>query len=159
MPNRVVVLLALVASQRIFFQNLSGRSKPGVHDADGFAEYSARHVTQIWRIGSDVTGLRHRCLFLANDTPSVGMLWQKNPPIQNYWDHSPLKYFRSVRTRHCSSSARTTRGFQWRNPWKCIERSERLVYRASCTSRPTSRHDRAQPKHQLHKMNTEMEWS
>jgi dipeptidyl aminopeptidase/acylaminoacyl peptidase len=87
-----------------------------------------------------------------------GTLWQKNPPIETYWEHSPLKYVTAART--------PTRFFIGENDPRIpmsqsIEMSRALKAQgvpAELDIAPDEGHDWGQPAHQLYKMNAEMEW-
>jgi dipeptidyl aminopeptidase/acylaminoacyl peptidase len=87
-----------------------------------------------------------------------GGLWQKNAPVENYWDHSPLKYV---------SAARTPTVFligeeDPRVPLaQSVEMSRALKAQGVPTEVdivPGEGHTWARPDHQLYKMNREMEW-
>ena len=87
-----------------------------------------------------------------------GTLWQKNPPIERYWEHSPLKYVTAART--------PTLFFIGENDPRIpmsqsIEMSRALKAQgvpAELHIAPDEGHDWQQPVHQLYKMNTEIEW-
>ena len=87
-----------------------------------------------------------------------GTLWQKNAPIEIYWEHSPLKYVTAART--------PTLFFNGDNdPRVPMSQAIELSRALKAQGVPTEvhiavneGHDWVQPRHQLHKMNTEMEW-
>jgi dipeptidyl aminopeptidase/acylaminoacyl peptidase len=87
-----------------------------------------------------------------------GTLWQKNPPLETYWEHSPLKYVTAART--------PTIFFIGENDPRIpmsqsIEMSRALKAQGVPSElhiAPDEGHDWQQPVHQLHKMNAEIEW-
>ena len=87
-----------------------------------------------------------------------GTLWQKNAPIDTYWEHSPLKYVTAARTPTLfvigENDARVPMS-------QAIELSRALKAQGVPTEvhiAPNEGHDWIQPAHQLYKMNVEMEW-
>jgi dipeptidyl aminopeptidase/acylaminoacyl peptidase len=87
-----------------------------------------------------------------------GTLWQKNAPLETYWDHSPLKYVTAVRT--------PTLFFIGENdprvPMSQAMELSRAIRAQGVPTQvyiaPREGHDWVQPVHQLSKMNLEMEW-
>jgi dipeptidyl aminopeptidase/acylaminoacyl peptidase len=87
-----------------------------------------------------------------------GTLWQKNPPLETYWEHSPLKYVTAART--------PTIFFIGENDPRIpmsqsIEMSRALKAQGVPTElnmAPNEGHQWVQPIHELSKMNLEMEW-
>ncbi len=87
-----------------------------------------------------------------------GTLWQKNAPIQMYWEHSPLKYVTAART--------PTLFFIGENdprvPMAQSVEMNRALRAQGVPSElhiaPNEGHDWTQPAHQLYKMNTEIAW-
>jgi dipeptidyl aminopeptidase/acylaminoacyl peptidase len=87
-----------------------------------------------------------------------GTLWQKQAPIEAYWEHSPLKYVTAART--------PTLFFIGENDPRvpmsqAMELSRALKAQGLPTFvyiAPREGHDWVQPAHQLAKMNLEMEW-
>jgi dipeptidyl aminopeptidase/acylaminoacyl peptidase len=87
-----------------------------------------------------------------------GTLWQKNAPLETYWEHSPLKYVTAART--------PTLFFIGENDPRvpmsqAMELSRALKAQGVPTEvhiAPREGHDWVQPAHQLYKMNMEMEW-
>jgi dipeptidyl aminopeptidase/acylaminoacyl peptidase len=87
-----------------------------------------------------------------------GTLWQKNAPVELYWEHSPLKYVTAARTPTLfligEQDSRVPMS-------QAIEMSRALKAQGVPTElhiAPNEGHDWAQPEHQLYKMNVEMEW-
>lgn len=87
-----------------------------------------------------------------------GTLWQKNAPIETYWEHSPLKYVTKARTPTLfligENDSRVPMS-------QATELSRALKAQGVPTEvhiAPNEGHDWTQPRHQLHKMNAEMEW-
>ena len=87
-----------------------------------------------------------------------GTLWQKNAPLQTYWEHSPLKYVTQARTPTLFLIGENDSRVPMSQP---IELSRALKAQGVPTEvhiAPNEGHDWTQPRHQLHKMNAEMEW-
>ncbi|HKY21215.1 MAG TPA: S9 family peptidase [Vicinamibacterales bacterium] len=87
-----------------------------------------------------------------------GTLWQKDAPIETYWEHSPLKHITNARTPTLfligENDSRVPMS-------QAIELSRALKAQGVPTEvhiAPNEGHDWTQPRHQLYKMNTEMEW-
>ncbi len=87
-----------------------------------------------------------------------GTLWQKNPPIDTYWEHSPLKYVTAVRTPALFFIGENDP----RVPMSQAMELSRAIKAQGVASEvhiaPREGHDWVQPAHQLYKMNVEMEW-
>lgn len=87
-----------------------------------------------------------------------GTLWQKNAPVETYWEHSPLKYVTAARTPTLFFSGEDDP----RVPMsQAVEMSRALKAQgvpAELHVAPNEGHDWVQPAHQLYKMNAEMEW-
>ena len=87
-----------------------------------------------------------------------GTLWQKNAPIDAYWEHSPLKYVTAARTPTLffigADDPRVPMS-------QAIEMSRALKAQGVPTElhiAPNEGHDWTQPAHQLYKMNVELDW-
>jgi len=87
-----------------------------------------------------------------------GTLWQKNAPIDMYWEHSPLKYVTAARTPTLffigEDDSRVPMS-------QAIEMSRALKAQGVPTElhiAPNEGHQWVQPVHELYKMNVEMEW-
>ncbi len=87
-----------------------------------------------------------------------GTLWQKDAPIETYWEHSPLKYVSAARTPALFFIGENDP----RVPMsQAMELSRALKAQGVPTEvhiAPREGHDWVQPVHQLYKMNVEMEW-
>jgi dipeptidyl aminopeptidase/acylaminoacyl peptidase len=87
-----------------------------------------------------------------------GTLWQPNAPIETYWEHSPLKYVTAARTPTLFLIGENDP----RVPMsQAVEFSRALRAQgvpAEVHIAPNEGHDWVQPRHQLYKMNAEMEW-
>ncbi len=87
-----------------------------------------------------------------------GTLWQKNSPIDTYWEHSPLKYVTAVRTPALFFIGENDP----RVPMSQAMELSRAIRAQGVASEvhiaPREGHDWVQPAHQLYKMNVEMEW-
>lgn len=87
-----------------------------------------------------------------------GTLWQKNSPIDTYWEHSPLKYVTAVRTPALFFIGENDP----RVPMSQAMELSRAIKAQGVASEvhiaPREGHDWVQPAHQLYKMNVEMEW-
>ena len=87
-----------------------------------------------------------------------GTLWQKNAPVELYWEHSPLKYVTAARTPTIFFSGEN----DTRVPTsQAIEMSRALKAQGVPTDlyiAPNEGHDWVQPVHQLNKMNAEIDW-
>ena len=87
-----------------------------------------------------------------------GTLWQKNAPIQTYWDQSPLKYISSARTPTIffigSEDSRVPMA-------QSVEMSRALKAQNVATELhvfPDEDHQWRIPAHFLYKMNAELDW-
>jgi dipeptidyl aminopeptidase/acylaminoacyl peptidase len=87
-----------------------------------------------------------------------GTLWQKNPPIQTYWDQSPLKYVTSVRTPTLFFIGENDTRVPMAQSIEMHRAIRALGISSELHVAPNEPHDWAQPRHQLHKMNSEIEW-
>jgi dipeptidyl aminopeptidase/acylaminoacyl peptidase len=87
-----------------------------------------------------------------------GTLWQKNAPIDVYWEHSPLKYVTAARTPTLFFVGE----YDSRVPMsQAMEMSRALKAQAVPTELHIARnegHQWVQPVHELYKMNVEIEW-
>jgi dipeptidyl aminopeptidase/acylaminoacyl peptidase len=87
-----------------------------------------------------------------------GTLWQKDAPIETYWEHSPLKYVSAARTPALFFIGENDP----RVPMsQAMELSRALKAQGVATEvhiAPREGHDWVQPAHQLHKMNAETGW-
>jgi len=87
-----------------------------------------------------------------------GTLWQKNAPIQAYWDQSPLKYITQARTPTIFFiGAEDTRVPMAQS----VEMSRALKAQHVASElhiAPGEGHTWTKPVHQLYKMNHEIEW-
>ena len=87
-----------------------------------------------------------------------GTLWQKNAPVQTYWDHSPLKYVAAARTPTIFFNGADDPRIP---ASQAIEMSRALRAQGVPSElhlAPNEGHDWVQPHHQLYKMNVELEW-
>jgi dipeptidyl aminopeptidase/acylaminoacyl peptidase len=87
-----------------------------------------------------------------------GSLWQKNAPVQTYWEHSPLKYISAARTPTLfligENDPRVPAG-------QAIEMARALKAQGIPSElhiAPGEGHVWLSPSHQLYKMNLETEW-
>jgi dipeptidyl aminopeptidase/acylaminoacyl peptidase len=87
-----------------------------------------------------------------------GTLWQKNAPLETYWDHSPLKYVTAVRTPSLFFVGENDP----RVPMSQAMELSRAIKAQNVPTQvyiaPREGHDWVQPLHQLSKMNLETEW-
>src|SRR5205085_1362840 len=87
-----------------------------------------------------------------------GSLWQKDAPVQAYWDQSPLKYVAAARTPTLFFIGQDDP----RVPMaQSVEMSRALRAQgvpAELHVAPNEGHTWTRPVHQLYKMNTEMGW-
>lgn len=87
-----------------------------------------------------------------------GTLWQKNAPIQTYWDQSPLKYVTAARTPTLFLIGENDP----RVPMAQAIEMNRALRAQGVPSEvhvaPGEGHIWTQPAHQLYKMNTEIGW-
>jgi dipeptidyl aminopeptidase/acylaminoacyl peptidase len=87
-----------------------------------------------------------------------GTLWQKNAPIQTYWEHSPLKYVTSARTPTLFLIGENDS----RVPMAQSVEMNRALKAQGVPSElhiaPDEDHDWTHPAHQLYKMNAEIGW-
>jgi dipeptidyl aminopeptidase/acylaminoacyl peptidase len=87
-----------------------------------------------------------------------GTIWQKNAPIQTYWEHSPLKYVTAAKT--------PTVFFIGENDSRVPMAQSMEMQRAlkgqgvptELHIAPNEPHQWVQPRHELYKMNVEIEW-
>jgi dipeptidyl aminopeptidase/acylaminoacyl peptidase len=87
-----------------------------------------------------------------------GTLWQKTAPLQTYWDHSPLKYVASARTPTLFLHGENDTRVPVAQSVEMHRALKALGIPSELHTAPGEPHDWAQPRHQLHKMNSEMEW-
>jgi dipeptidyl aminopeptidase/acylaminoacyl peptidase len=87
-----------------------------------------------------------------------GTLWQKNAPIETYWEHSPLKYVTAARTPTIFFIGQNDP----RVPMAQAMEMNRALKAQGVPSEvhvaPDEGHIWLRPVHQLYKMNTEIEW-
>jgi dipeptidyl aminopeptidase/acylaminoacyl peptidase len=87
-----------------------------------------------------------------------GTLWQKHPPIETYWEHSPLKYVTAARTPTIFLNGE----YDPRIPMtQAVEMGRALKAQGVPSDvfiAPNEGHDWQRLDHQLSKMNIEMEW-
>src|SRR5262249_19454459 len=87
-----------------------------------------------------------------------GGLWQKNAPIESFWDQSPLKYVSAAKTPTVFLIGEEDQ----RVPLaQSIEMSRALKAQGVASEVdivPGEGHTWVRPDHQLYKMNREMEW-
>jgi dipeptidyl aminopeptidase/acylaminoacyl peptidase len=85
-------------------------------------------------------------------------LWQKNAPIETYWEHSPLKYVTAARTPTIFLNGE----YDPRIPMTQAVEMGRALKAQGVPSEvliaPLEGHDWQRLDHQLSKMNIEMEW-
>ena len=87
-----------------------------------------------------------------------GSAWQRNAPIQTYWDHSPLKYISSARTPTLFLIGENDPRVP---PAQSLEMFRALKAQGVPTEMhvaPGEGHIWLRPAHQLHKMNAETAW-
>ena len=103
-------------------------------------------------------------LYGASDTRSDrdlwlgGTLWQKQAPIDTYWEHSPLKYVTSARTPTLFLIGEHDPRVP---PAQSVEMFRALKAQGVPSElhvAPDEGHIWLKPSHQLYKMNVEMEW-
>ena len=87
-----------------------------------------------------------------------GSLWQKNAPILTYWEHSPLKYITSARTPTLFLAGENDSRVPMAQAVEIHRALKALGVPTELHIAPNEPHDWAQPRHQLHKMNAEMQW-
>jgi dipeptidyl aminopeptidase/acylaminoacyl peptidase len=87
-----------------------------------------------------------------------GTLWQKNAPIQTYWDQSPLKYVAAVRTPTLFLIGENDTRVPMAQSIEMHRAIRALGVSSELHIAPNEPHDWVQLRHQLHKMNSEMEW-
>ena len=92
---------------------------------------------------------------------SGGTPWQKNAPIDLYWEHSPLKYASANVTTPTILPRRRRNDPQVPAPcrWsRCIVHSRATVSRIHLYIGPREPHWWAELRHQLFKANVELAW-
>ena len=87
-----------------------------------------------------------------------GTLWQKNAPIEAYWEHSPLKYVSSARTPTIFFIGENDPRVPMSQSMEMSRALNAQGVPAELHIAPDEGHDWQQPAHQLYKMNTELEW-
>jgi dipeptidyl aminopeptidase/acylaminoacyl peptidase len=87
-----------------------------------------------------------------------GTLWQKNAPLEAYWEHSPLKYVSAARTPALFFSGESDPRVPTSQAMELSRALKALGVPSEVHIAPREGHDWVQPAHQLYKMNVEMEW-
>ena len=88
-----------------------------------------------------------------------GTPWQKNAPIDVYWEHSPLKDVANVKTPTIFLVGEQRRARAAAAVGRDVPRAqERTACRRTSTSRRASRTAGRELRHQLFKVNVELDW-
>jgi dipeptidyl aminopeptidase/acylaminoacyl peptidase len=87
-----------------------------------------------------------------------GTLWQKDAPIETYWEQSPLKYVTQARTPTLFFIGEEDPRVPMAQSVEMVRALQAQDVPAELYSFPGEGHTVAKPVHQLFKMNTEMEW-
>ncbi len=87
-----------------------------------------------------------------------GTLWQPHPPIETYWEQSPLRHVSKVRTPTLFLSGENDTRVPVSQAIEFSRALKALGVPTELHIAPNEGHDWAQPRHQLHKMNAELEW-
>jgi dipeptidyl aminopeptidase/acylaminoacyl peptidase len=87
-----------------------------------------------------------------------GSVWQKNAPIQIYWDHSPLKYISSARTPTLFLIGEYDPRVPPAQSLEMLRALKAQGVPAALHVAPLEGHIWLRPAHQLHKMSAETEW-
>jgi dipeptidyl aminopeptidase/acylaminoacyl peptidase len=87
-----------------------------------------------------------------------GTLWQKNAPLEMYWEHSPLKYVTAARTPTRFFIGEDDPRIPMSQSIEMVRALKAQGVPADLHIAPNEGHDWQQPVHQLYKMNYEMEW-
>jgi dipeptidyl aminopeptidase/acylaminoacyl peptidase len=87
-----------------------------------------------------------------------GTLWQKNAPIESYWEQSPLKYITQARTPTIFFIGEDDPRVPMAQSVEMVRALKALGVPSDLNAYPGEGHTISKPAHQLHKMNTEMAW-
>jgi dipeptidyl aminopeptidase/acylaminoacyl peptidase len=87
-----------------------------------------------------------------------GSLWQKNAPVQTYWEHSPLKYIASARTPTLFLTGENDPRVPAAQSIEIVRALKAQGVPSELHIAPGEGHIWLSPSHQLHKMNAELEW-
>jgi dipeptidyl aminopeptidase/acylaminoacyl peptidase len=87
-----------------------------------------------------------------------GTLWQKNAPIQTYWDHSPLKYVSAAHTPTLFLIGEDDPRVPMAQSVEMHRALKALGVPSELHIAPDEGHTWLRPVHQLYKMNTEIAW-
>jgi dipeptidyl aminopeptidase/acylaminoacyl peptidase len=87
-----------------------------------------------------------------------GTLWQKNAPIETYWEQSPLKYITQARTPTLFFIGENDPRVPMAQSVEMVRALKAQGVPSELYSYPGEGHTIQKPSHQLHKMNTEMTW-
>jgi dipeptidyl aminopeptidase/acylaminoacyl peptidase len=87
-----------------------------------------------------------------------GTLWQKNAPIEMYWEQSPLKYITQARTPTIFFIGENDPRVPMAQSVEMFRALKSQGVPSALYSFPDEPHTIQQPKHQLTKMNYELEW-
>ena len=87
-----------------------------------------------------------------------GTLWQRNAPIETYWEHSPLKYVTAARTPTLFFIGENDSRVPMSQSIEMVRALKAQGVAAELYIAPNEGHDWVQPAHQLNKMNAEIEW-
>ena len=87
-----------------------------------------------------------------------GTLWQKNAPIESYWEQSPLKYITQARTPTIFFIGRDDPRVPMTQPMEMKRALRAQGVPSEVVIAPDEGHTWLRPVHQLYKMNAEMEW-
>ena len=87
-----------------------------------------------------------------------GTLWQKNAPIQTYWEHSPLKYVTAAKTPTIFFIGENDSRIPMAQSMEMQRALKAQGVPTELNVAPTEPHQWNQPKHELFKMNAEIAW-
>jgi dipeptidyl aminopeptidase/acylaminoacyl peptidase len=87
-----------------------------------------------------------------------GSLWEKNAPIDTYWDHSPLKYISAAKTPTLFLIGENDTRIPAAQSVEMYRALKAQGVAAELHIAPGEGHIWLRPAHQLHKMNAETEW-
>jgi dipeptidyl aminopeptidase/acylaminoacyl peptidase len=87
-----------------------------------------------------------------------GTLWQKNAPIETYWEQSPLKYITQARTPTLFFIGENDPRVPMAQSVEMVRALKAQGVPSELNSYPDEGHTIQKPSHQLDKMNTELEW-
>jgi dipeptidyl aminopeptidase/acylaminoacyl peptidase len=87
-----------------------------------------------------------------------GTLWQKNAPIETYWEQSPLKYITQARTPTLFFIGENDPRVPMAQSVEMVRALKAQGVPSELNSYPDEGHTIQKPSHQLDKMNRELEW-